>query len=297
MRPKRSRAAADEGLLLLPFGDVAGHDQSALAASSAASASSLSDERAASTRSVAGLGGGSGGGGADPAGGAGDQKHRACQRSKQCRIARESTSRPAAGGDGCLSFRREAHVPKGGPDGGDGGRGGDVVLVCDDSLRDLESFRRRVALQGPARRPRPGRAAPRPRRRDARDRRPARAPRCWSRPTAPGTTSSSPASARVVARGGPGGRGNKRFAGPTHQTPAICRAGPGRRRDMAHAAAQAAGRRRPRRPAQRRQVLAALAPHPRGARRSPTTRSPRSRPCSGPCSSTTASSSSPTSPG
>src|SRR5919198_3602837 len=48
------------------------------------------------------------------------------------------------GGDGAMSFRREAHVPRGGPDGGDGGRGGDVVLVCDDSLRDLQAYRRRV---------------------------------------------------------------------------------------------------------------------------------------------------------
>ena len=49
-----------------------------------------------------------------------------------------------AGGDGCSSFRREAHVPRGGPDGGDGGRGGDVVLLCDDSLRDLQWFTRKA---------------------------------------------------------------------------------------------------------------------------------------------------------
>ena len=46
-----------------------------------------------------------------------------------------------AGGNGCISFRREAHVPRGGPDGGDGGHGGDVALVCDASKRDLAALK------------------------------------------------------------------------------------------------------------------------------------------------------------
>ena len=45
------------------------------------------------------------------------------------------------GGSGSISFRREAHVPFGGPDGGNGGRGGDIIAVCTDGLNTLIDFR------------------------------------------------------------------------------------------------------------------------------------------------------------
>ena len=47
------------------------------------------------------------------------------------------------GGKGVISFRREAHVPRGGPDGGDGGRGGDVILRVEDQLASLGDYRNR----------------------------------------------------------------------------------------------------------------------------------------------------------
>ncbi len=129
-----------------------------------------------------------------------------------------------AGGDGCLSFRREAHVPKGGPDGGDGGRGGDVVLVCEDSLRDLESFRRSAHFKAP----RGGHGQGSLKHGAAGNALEVMVP--------PGTEVLveadgtrydlvSPGQRAVVARGGSGGRGNKRFAGPTHQTPRFAERG------------------------------------------------------------------------
>ncbi|HEX5192315.1 MAG TPA: GTPase ObgE [Solirubrobacteraceae bacterium] len=129
-----------------------------------------------------------------------------------------------AGGDGCLSFRREAHVPRGGPDGGDGGRGGDVVLVCDDSLRDLETYRRRPHYKAA----RGGHGSGALRHGADGDALVLRVP--------PGTevlVESDgarhdlvvPGQRAVVARGGAGGRGNKRFAGPTHQTPRFAERG------------------------------------------------------------------------
>jgi GTP-binding protein len=131
--------------------------------------------------------------------------------------------RAGAGGDGALSFRREAHVPKGGPDGGDGGRGGDVVLRCDDSLRDLQAFRRRAHFR--AQRGGHGQGS----QRHGAD------GETLVIPVPPGTQVERwdgtrydlvrPGHEVTIARGGAGGRGNTRFKSPTRQTPRLAERG------------------------------------------------------------------------
>jgi GTPase len=136
-----------------------------------------------------------------------------------------------AGGDGSTSFRREAHVPRGGPDGGDGGRGGDVMFVCDSSLRDLQAFRRASRFragrgghgEGSQRHGAdgetlvigvpPGTEAHGVDGEDGED----LAGRRWEL-LADGQRT-------LVARGGSGGKGNKRFATPTRQAPRFAERG------------------------------------------------------------------------
>ena len=175
-------------------------------------------------------------------------------------------------------------MPKGGPDGGDGAPGGDVVLVASRQFHDLSHFRHKHHFRGGGRRQRSRRQPPR-RRRAAAPYRGARRHR--------GTRSRGPVCSAdlvvegqevLVARGGEGGRGNVRFKSSTRQTPRFAEHGSARRRTLAHPHAQTARRRGARRPAQRGQVVAAGGAHEGEGPRSPPTRSPRSSPtwvCSG----------------
>jgi len=128
------------------------------------------------------------------------------------------------GGDGSMHFRREKFVPKGGPDGGDGGKGGDVVLVADPRRRDLSGIRPNQKLR--AERGGAG-GASRSHGADGAD---------AVLPVPVGTqiidaegrlvADLAHAGARVVAaKGGTGGRGNTHFASATRQTPKFAEIG------------------------------------------------------------------------
>ena len=128
------------------------------------------------------------------------------------------------GGNGCVSFHREKFVPKGGPDGGDGGKGGDVIFVVRDNLRTLghlKLVRNYRAESG----------------------RPGQGDRCFGRngkdveiPVPPGTVLKDPQTGNVIKdltglesftllKGGRGGLGNWHFRTSVRQTPRFAQPG------------------------------------------------------------------------
>src|SRR5512143_20858 len=123
------------------------------------------------------------------------------------------------GGNGCMAFRREKYVPRGGPSGGDGGRGGDVVFVADPHENTLLKFRFN-----------PEHKAERGRHGEGSNKTGADG-RSLDVDVPVGTVVydestgerlfdfTEPGQRFVVARGGRGGRGNARFATSTHQAP------------------------------------------------------------------------------
>lgn len=123
------------------------------------------------------------------------------------------------GGNGCLAFRREKYVPRGGPSGGDGGRGGDVVFVASEHHNTLLHFR--FNPEHTAERGRHGEGS----NKTGRDGASIEVPvpvgtMVYDDETGELLHDFTRAGDRfVVARGGKGGRGNQHFATPTHQAP------------------------------------------------------------------------------
>lgn len=123
------------------------------------------------------------------------------------------------GGSGVISFRREKYVPKGGPDGGDGGKGGDVIIQTDPNLHTLLDFRYRRRFK--AQSGKHGQGANKT----------GRSGQDLTIRVPKGTIIKDEETEEiladlvddnhqvVIAKGGKGGRGNARFATPTNQTP------------------------------------------------------------------------------
>jgi GTP-binding protein len=136
------------------------------------------------------------------------------------------------GGHGALSFRREKYVPKGGPDGGDGGRGGDVILVVDPDRRDLGKFQAHRVYKAPSGGSGRGGGRHGADGDDVELRVPA-GTQVFDEGERLIADLAAPGSRVVVARGGPGGRGNRRFATSTRRTPRFAEVGmPGEQAEL-----------------------------------------------------------------
>lgn len=143
------------------------------------------------------------------------------------------TAESGRGGNGIVHFRREKYIPRGGPDGGDGGRGGDVVLVVSQHLNTLYAFRRKKHFKAPA----GGGGGP--------NNRTGKSGEDLDIQVPAGTVVYEEASDEVigdlvehgqrlvVCRGGRGGRGNTRFATSRNRAPRIAEKGePGQVRTL-----------------------------------------------------------------
>lgn len=135
------------------------------------------------------------------------------------------TVRSGDGGNGCLSFRREKYVPLGGPDGGDGGKGGDVTLVSSQDRRTLYPFRFKHEFTaqrggGGEGRQRTGKSGS-----DIVIEVP---PGTIVRDAVTGDIIKDfclPGESFIIARGGRGGKGNTHFKSSTHRTPRFAQPG------------------------------------------------------------------------
>lgn len=147
----------------------------------------------------------------------------------EAKISVESGS----GGKGCVSFRRERFIPKGGPDGGDGGRGADVVFLASTRRRTLQQFRYKREFKAPS-----GAAGQGSQKtgRSGEDLVIEVPPGTLIRDADSGdllTDLATPGSRYVAAHGGRGGRGNARFKTATNRAPRHAQPGePGEHRNL-----------------------------------------------------------------
>lgn len=130
-----------------------------------------------------------------------------------------------AGGNGCMSFRREKYVPRGGPDGGDGGRGGDVVFVADANLDSLLDLHYQPTWKG-----RPGGHGEGGKRHGANGahveiRVPLGTVVYLGDEVEPVVELTEDGQRFVAAKGGRGGKGNARFATPVNRAPKFAERG------------------------------------------------------------------------
>jgi GTP-binding protein len=129
------------------------------------------------------------------------------------------------GGPGCISFRREKYIPKGGPAGGDGGRGGDVIMLADENINTLFDFSGQHHWSAQNGEPGRGKQQYGLAGQDLVIRVPP-GTLVYDRESRELITDLSPNGAKfIIAKGGKGGFGNEHYKSPTNQAPK--KAGPG----------------------------------------------------------------------